>query len=148
MRVDDILNSKSRVLVTIPQASNIREAGDRISSARVGMLLVVDEQQKLVGTLSERDIVCFTAAYGSKALSEPVEVAMSKAPSVVTPQDSVAHVMRVMTEQRVRHTPVIDRGNLVGVLSIGDILKSRLAEKDQETAVLRDMARASLVGHS
>ena len=145
MRVQDIIRTKGAKLVTISQNAFLHEASKMISSEHVGMLLVVNNRQELVGTLSERDIVCFIAEHGPSGLASLVSAAMSEAWLVATPQDPVSHVMRVMTEERVRQMPVMSDGKLVGVVSIGDILNSRLAEKDQETAVLRDIARLTLV---
>ena len=116
-----------------------------MSAEHVGMLLVLDERHQLVGLLSERDVTCFIARKAGDALRSPVSEAMSDAWLMAFPNDSVTHVMRLMTEERVRHIPVIEQGALAGVISIGDILKSRLAEKDQEAEVLRDIARVARV---
>jgi CBS domain-containing protein len=144
MRVREILHMKNTHLVMISSRAPVREASLLISSERIGMLLVIDDHENLIGLLSERDIICFVATEGAEALARPVQAAMSEVRLVATPEDSVTDVMRTMTNQRVRHMPVMSQGQLVGVISIGDILKSRLAEKDQETAVLRDIARVSL----
>jgi CBS domain-containing protein len=138
MRVEDILRRKSARLITIPQGASMQEAAGMISSERVGMLLVVDERRELVGLLSERDVICFVAMKGAGALRLPVSAGMSDPWLIATPEQSVTDVMQVMTKERVRHMPVMSDGNLIGVISIGDILKSRLAERDPEAAVLLD----------
>jgi CBS domain-containing protein len=107
-----------------------------ISSERVRMLLVVNERRELVGLLSERDVIYFVAVKGAKALCLPVSAGMSDPWLIATPEQSVADVMRVMMKERARHVPVMFEGKLVGVISIGDILKSRLTEKDPEAAAL------------
>src|ERR1700755_1285603 len=145
MRVQDILRSNGSKLVTIPYDATIHQASRKMSAEHVGMLLVLDERDQLVGLLSERDVTCFIARKAGDALRSPVSEAMSDAWLMAFPDDSVTHVMRLMTEERVRHIPVIEQGALAGVISIGDILKSRLAEKDQEAEVLRDIARVARV---
>lgn len=149
MRVKNILNNKSESLITISATASLLEAAEMISTERVGMLLVVDETGKLVGLISERDIVGFIAKHSFKqnlsALDFAVTAAMATNWLSATLDDSVTNLMRMMTEKRARHVPVLTDGKLIGVISIGDILKSRLAEKDQEAEVLRDIAVSSLI---
>ena len=144
MRVQDILRAKGTKLVTVQHDSSVAEASRTLARERVGMLLVVDDRRELIGLLSERDITQFLGRREASAVKAPVSDAMSEAWMLATPEDSVTHVMQIMTEDRLRHIPVMSRGQLVGVISIGDILKSRLAEKDEEAAVLRDIARSTL----
>ena len=144
MRVQDILRAKSPKLICIRHDTSIAEASRTLAREQVGMLLVLDDQHELIGLLSERDVAHFLGKQEASAVKAPVSAAMANAWALVTPEDSVIHVMQVMTEDRLRHMPVMSRGQLVGVISIGDILKSRLAEKDEETAVLRDIAKFSL----
>jgi CBS domain-containing protein len=145
VRVQDILRTKDAKLITISLGASIRQAVTMIADDQVGMLLVVDARGELVGLLSERDVIQFIAARGAASLASSVSVAMAKVRLVANPDDPIAGVMRAMTEQRARHVPVLSQRKLVGVISIGDILKFRFAEKDQEVAVLRDLARVSLV---
>ena len=145
MRVQDILRTKNAKLVAISPDASVRQAAAMIINERVGMLLVVDAREELVGLLSERDIVRFVATRGGDASASRVKAVMADISLTASPDDPVAEVMREMTDRRARHVPVMSERKLVGVISIGDILKSRLAEKDQEAAVLRDMARVSLV---
>jgi CBS domain-containing protein len=145
MRVQDILRAKNTKLIVISPDASVRQAAAMIADEQVGMLLVVDARRVLIGLLSERDIVRFIVARGNDALASGVSAAMAEIGLIASPDDPVADVMRQMTNQRARHVPVISEHQLVGVISIGDILNSRLAEKDQEAAVLRDIARGSLV---
>ncbi|MDE1916877.1 MAG: CBS domain-containing protein [Sphingomonadales bacterium] len=144
MRVSEILRSKSNRLVLISSDASLKDASTLILNERVGMVLVNDDQGEIAGTLSERNLICFIAQKGVDAIRETVRSAMSNIGLTAAPADSVTDVMRLMTEKRSRHLPVFDAGKLVGVISIGDILKSRMAEKDQEAAVPRDIARFSL----
>ena len=143
MRVQDILRTKGDNLITISTTASIREAVRTISDEQVGMLLVVNDQTRLVGLLSERDIVGFLARRGS--LDSPVSAAMSTDWLTTAPQESITNLVRTMTEKRARHIPVLSDGELVGVISIGDILKSRLVEKNQEAEVLREIALSSMI---
>jgi CBS domain-containing protein len=106
------------------------------------MLLVLRDQGALVGLLSDQEIIGHLATHGPAALRRGVRNAMLVSFPIATPEDSVMYIMRVMTEQRVRHLPVVAKGIVMGVISIGDVLKSQLVEKDEETAVLRDIARS------
>jgi CBS domain-containing protein len=144
VRVQDILHTKNVKLVAISPDASIRQAAAMIADERVGMLLVVDARGELTGMLSERDIERYVAAQGDDTLASRVRVATAEIGLIAGPDDPVASVMRDMTDRRARHVPVVSERKLVGVISIGDILKSRLAEKDQEVAVLRDMAQVSL----
>jgi signal-transduction protein with cAMP-binding, CBS, and nucleotidyltransferase domain len=145
MRVQDILRGKDPKLITISPDATLREAATMITDERVGMLLVVGAREDLLGLLAERDVVRFIAASGETALKSPVRAAMANTGAIARLDDPIAGVMREITNRRVRHVPVISEGKLVGVVSVGDILKSRIAEKDQEAAVLRDLARVSLI---
>jgi signal-transduction protein with cAMP-binding, CBS, and nucleotidyltransferase domain len=136
MRVQDILRAKSARPVTISQAASVQEAAGKISSERVEMLLVVDDRGELVGLLSQRDVICFVAVKGAEALRLPVSAGMSDPWLIATPEQPVTDVMQMMTKERVRHMPVMSDGKLAGVISMGDILKSRLAKGDLESAVL------------
>lgn len=141
MRVQDILAEKTRRLVTISPGARMANAVKLMWSERIGALLVVDEGQDLVGVLSERDVICSVARSGVVALAGPVREAMAD-PWFVAPETTVLEVMRVMTHECVRHIAVTRGPNLIGIVSIGDVLKSRLAERDLEIAVLRDVAGA------
>lgn len=144
MRVAEVLSLKSDLLVEIAETESMLRASELILTAHVGMLLVKDSAGRLIGTLSERDLICHIARNGEAAVRDRVSDALTSLELTASATDPVNDIMRIMTQKRVRHLPVLDDGRLVGVISIGDILKSRIAEKDQETAILRDMARASL----
>lgn len=141
MRVQDILDEKTGTLVTISPRACVANAAKLMSTERIGALIVVDERQELVGVLSERDVICSIARSRVHALAGPVREAMAE-PWFVAPETTVLEAMRIMTHERVRHIAVTRGAKLVGIVSIGDVLKSRLAEKDLEIAVLRDFAGA------
>lgn len=144
MLVREILRSKSPSLFTIGETASLQKASESLSREKIGMLLVKSANGHILGTLSERDLVCFVAKHGLGALAHQVWEAMKPITLVASPTSSVTEIMRIMTEQRARHVPVFEGMAVIGVISIGDILHSRLAEKDLEAVVLRDLARTSL----
>jgi CBS domain-containing protein len=144
MRVSDVLNGKPSRLITISRDAPLAQAAQLLTREKIGMLLAVNGNQDLVGVLSEREIIAHLARNGHEAYGDRVASAMTEAWPVVSPNDLVRTAMHIMTEQRARHLPVLADGCLVGVISIGDILKSRIAEQATESAVLRDIARMSL----
>ena len=145
MLLREILQSKPSRLVTIADTVSLQKAGEELNRQGVGMLLVTAPDGHFVGMLSERDFVHFVSRHGHRALSLQVRNAMVEVTITASPTNSVTDIMRIMTEQRMRHLPVLDGATLVGVISIGDILHSRVAEKDLEATVLRDLARTSPV---
>jgi CBS domain-containing protein len=144
MRIENVLRTKSHKVVSISSESNIREAIDLMTSEQVGAVIVQDEHQHLLGIMSERDVVVGLADHGPALLQLPVKDVMVTHGPIANPEDSVQQTMRTMTQRRARHMPVVSSGALIGVVSIGDIIKSRLAEKIEENGVLQDLARVKL----
>jgi CBS domain-containing protein len=141
MRISQILQTKRSDVVVISPESTIRSAVNLMKQQQVGALVVADSDRRLLGVLSERDIIYSLASQGAEALHQPVAACMRTDAPVVTLQDTVQSAMHVMTAKRVRHLPVVDGGRTMGVVSIGDVVKSRLDEKTQENSVLQDIAR-------
>jgi CBS domain-containing protein len=142
MRVSQILPIKRRDLVSVAPSATVRSAIALMQRQRVGAVLLLDEEQRLLGVLSERDIVHGLATAALGLLERPVsDVAHTDAP-VATPEDTVQSIMELMTVTRARHVPVVQFGRVVGIVSIGDIVKSRLDEKTLENVVLQEIARA------
>jgi CBS domain-containing protein len=142
MKVEEILKSKGRSVETIDAGATIAEAIGRLNGPpQIGSLIVPDDlgQKPFVGTLTERDVIRALGKYGAKLLTMRVTDVMSRNVPVCSPQDSIARLMRQMTTSRYRHVPVVDRGELVGLVSIGDIVKARIAEMELETNLLRDL---------
>jgi CBS domain-containing protein len=125
---------KSKRLITISRNARIQDAARLLTAERVGMLLVVDDRGRLAGLLFGRDVIWLITTRGADALALPVCTAMSVVWLTASPQDTVTHVMREMTEKRARHVPVLSEGDLVGVISIGDVLKL-LVEQNQEAEI-------------
>ena len=142
MRVSQVLAAKRAGLVQVPPSASVDTAITLMRREQVGAVLVLDEEQRLLGVLSERDIVHALAARHQGLLQRSVaELARADAP-VAAPEDSVQSVMELMTATRARHVPVVRFGRVIGVVSIGDVVKSRLSETTQENRVLQEIARA------
>ena len=139
--VADVLNHKGRTIVSILPSETIETAARLLTDKRIGAVVVRDRRGKLIGILSERDIVRAVALRGADAMEHTVEDLMTKTVKTCRPSDTVKEVMQTMTLRRHRHMPVCDdAGDLVGVVSIGDAVKARLDEQAHEVAVLKDLA--------
>jgi CBS domain-containing protein len=141
MRISQILRSKRPGVVTIAPDATIRSAIDLMKCERVGALVVVDEEQHLLGVVSERDIIQNLDFEGVDSLGTSVHTVMRTDGPVADLEDTVRSVMEVMTAARARHVPVVEYGHAIGIVSIGDVVKSRLDETIQENNVLQDIAR-------
>lgn len=122
MKVRNILATKKGQPITIRSDEPVRRAIALLVENRIGVLLVVDETGKLVGILSERDVVR-TAAHDEALFGRPVAEIMTKEVIVGMPQDDVLAVAHTMLEKRFRHLPIMEEGELIGIISIGDVLK-------------------------
>ena len=100
--------------------------------------MVLDANEAIIGIISERDIVIAIAERGNDALSDPVARHMTKNPKVATERDTIDATMETMTLQRFRHLPVVEKGRLAGLVSIGDVVKYRIEEIEYEHKALRD----------
>ncbi len=144
MKVSDILAAKSRKLVAIGPETNIRRAVAIMATEHVGALVVEDLDGRLLGVVSEHGVVDGLTRRGGHLLDMNVREIMVADGPTVSPDDSVIVAMRLMTERRARHLPVTAGAALLGLVSVGDVLKSRLAEKTEEVSVLQDIARFRL----
>lgn len=138
MRITDILGEKGVEVHTALLGVTVSDAARRLTDAEVGALVVCDAERKIRGIISERDIVRAVARRGSAALEEPVEAAMTHDVHTIGQEETVARAMALMTRFRYRHLPVVQGGRLVGMISIGDLVKHRVREMEMETGVLRD----------
>lgn len=145
MRVSDILEQKGHEVVKVPAMSSVIGLARLLRARRIGAVVVVGDDDTMVGIVSERDIVHCIARDGDLALHARVEEIMSSPVEICAPDDDLKHVMATMTHKRVRHVPVVERGRLAGIVSIGDVVRHRLAENNLEINVLRDAALAHAV---
>lgn len=144
MKARDILDKKGRRVVTIRADASIETAIHRLALERIGALVVSEDGEIVEGIVSERDILHALAREGGAILGPGRQVAeiMTRAVRTCGPEDSVKHLMDTMTRYRVRHLPVVEDGRLIGLVSIGDVVKNRLEEMELETNVLRDVVLA------
>ncbi|MGH3971734.1 MAG: CBS domain-containing protein [Pseudonocardiaceae bacterium] len=142
MKVEEILKAKGRSVETIESGASIAEAVGRLNGPpQIGALVICGEegQRPIAGTLTERDVIRALGSYSAKLLTMRVSDVMSRNVPVCAPQDSIARLMQQMTASRYRHLPVVDRGKLVGLVSIGDVVKARVSDMELETGLLRDL---------
>jgi CBS domain-containing protein len=137
MQVENILQSKGRAVITVTAGSTIAEAVELLYAKKIGAVVVVDGK-KVVGILSERDVVRHLGKDWGALASRPVSDVMTKAVVSVSRFATVADVMERMTEKRIRHMPIVDNGELVGIVSIGDVVKRKIEETEQEATALKE----------
>ncbi len=137
MNVHTILRTKGKSVVTIHPDATVERAVAVLRLRGIGALVVSDDGENVVGILSERDIVEALGRYGGDLLAVSVSEVMACPVVTCEPADSVAELMAEMTNRRIRHFPVVDDGRLVGIVSIGDLVKSRLDEIEYEAHSMR-----------
>jgi CBS domain-containing protein len=138
MFVREILKSKGSDVFTIEGDRSIDELAKELVARRIGAAVVVDGGEALVGVISERDIVYAIAEHGAACLDRKVAELMTSDVVTCTPDTGIVEVMSQMTRRRIRHLPVIDDGRLAGLVSIGDVVKQRIASAEREAAHLRE----------
>ena len=144
MLVKHILYNKGRDVVAIGSNVTLCDAAKLLTEMKIGALVVVDAGGRLIGIISERDLVQAMAKEGAAAFSDQVGNHMTPAPETCVETDTVEIVMEVMTRGRFRHVPVLDDDmRLCGMISIGDVVKTRIAETVSEAAALRDYISAT-----
>ncbi|MGA2088351.1 MAG: CBS domain-containing protein [Stellaceae bacterium] len=137
MNVDSILKSKGRDVVTIAADATINDAVLLLRRKRIGALVIGPNGGGVEGILSERDIVRALAEYGARVFDLPVSALMTRNVITCAPEDGVSGVMAEMTARRIRHLPVVEGGALIGIVSIGDVVKSHIDEVEHEASALR-----------
>ena len=145
MLVEDILKRKELFLIAINADAPVENAMNWMRREQVGAVVVLGDDGAYEGIIGEREIVAAISQHGAKALALPVAAVMATNAPAASPKDRVSDVMKVMTERRARHIPVITDGIVISVISIGDAVKHQLEEKIEENGVLRDLARAHLL---
>lgn len=139
MRIQDVLRSKGDAVYTIRPDSSVADLLESLASHNVGALVVSADGSTVDGIVSERDVVRRMHDRGVSVLDEPVSAIMTSTVTTCTEQDTVEDLMRLMTDHRIRHIPVLRDGALVGVISIGDVVKNRIGELEHE--------RTNLIGY-
>jgi CBS domain-containing protein len=143
MKVADILRIKGSVVKTVAPHETALLLSGHLRAEQIGALVVSTDGNSIDGIVSERDLAYGLATHGARLPTIPILELMTKSVVVCSPEDSVTDVMKLMTRRRIRHVPVKDGDQLVGIISIGDVLKHRLGELQVEANVLRDYAAAA-----
>jgi len=142
MTVATILNEKGTKVATVRPHQTIAILVQKLKLENIGAVVVSQDDKRVDGIISERDIVRGLAAHGRELLTMTIDKLMVREVLTCAPEDSVKDVMQTMTTRRVRHLPVVERGKMVGVVSIGDVVKNRLEDVEMEARVLRDYITA------
>ena len=138
MIIEHILADKGHDVITIEPERTLLETAQLLDETRIGAVVVSDADHPVLGIVSERDIARAIADRGAAALNEPVSQHMTAKLFTCTRSCSVSDLMELMTDRKVRHVPIVEAGRLSGIISIGDIVKHRLAELEAEQQVLHD----------
>jgi CBS domain-containing protein len=142
MLVSDVLQGKGSAVATIASDATVGAAVADLARHRVGALVASPDGRHIEGIVSERDIVQHLSELHSQLLEESVASIMSTSVRVCSSDDDVESIMNVMTEHRIRHVPVVEDGELIGIISIGDIVKSRIGELEKDRNELMEYITA------
>jgi CBS domain-containing protein len=137
MFLSSILKQKGSDVAHVAPAMSVAEVADLLAQRGIGAVLVCDTARQILGVVSERDIVRGLALHGGRVLQMTAAQLMTANPRTVPPGTSVPEAMAIMTEGRFRHLPVCEGGQLVGIVSIGDVVKARISQQDHEVDSLR-----------
>jgi len=138
MIVKNILAGKRGNVVTIEPTANLAAAVKLLAEQRIGAVVIPSADHRVVGILSERDIVRALAEHGATVLSDPIGKVMTRDVMTCSEDDTIEELMARMTTGKFRHMPVVQQGKLIGIVSIGDVVKSRVEEINHEANSLRD----------
>jgi CBS domain-containing protein len=137
MNVAAILKSKGKGVITTTPNASLLDVARLLERNRIGCIVVEGEDGKVAGIVSERDIVRAVGQSGAKVLKDPVSTYMTRTVVTAREADTIDRLMSEMTTHHFRHMPVVERGLLIGLVSIGDVVKMRIAEAEMEAAAMR-----------
>jgi len=137
MLVSQILREKGDLVFTASPADTVAAVAALLQARKVGAMVVLDQRGDVAGIVSERDIVRIVAERGADGLVEPVSACMTRDVVFAEPSETVDQLMSLMTDRRIRHLPVCRDGRLVGIVSIGDLVKRKIDETVAETETLK-----------
>ncbi len=141
MFISDVLRIKGRMVATVLPSDSVQSAVQKLAELGIGAVVVQDQWQKLIGLFSERELVRLLSRDWTNGLNLRVRDAMNHLVVTCQPGDRIDAVLGAMTVNKIRHVPVLDQGRLDGIVSIGDLVKHRLDEKELEAGVLLEIAR-------
>lgn len=136
MLVSDILRHKGHAVVTVTPELQVDAFVALLADQRIGASVISPDRTRVTGIVSERDVILALAAHGNQVLTWQVSEICSRDVAIARPADKLDHIMGVMTERRIRHLPVVVQGELRGIVSIGDIVKARVSELEEEQKAL------------
>lgn len=142
MLVSQILKSKGDIVFTVSPTETMQAVAAQLHARRVGAVVVVDGKGAVVGILSERDIVSAIGKDGPGALAQTIDCCMTREVIFATPGETVDSLLSRMTDRRIRHLPVVRDGRLAGIVSIGDLVKSKISEVEAEADGLKQYIAA------
>ncbi|MDP3459286.1 MAG: CBS domain-containing protein [Hyphomonas sp.] len=142
MIVEQILNDKGRIVETLRADHTLREAAQLLDDKKIGAVVALGLDDKIIGVLSERDIVRQVARLGAEALDMPVGSAMTRSVVTVQATTPIDEALQTMTDRRIRHLPVVLNDRLTGVISIGDLVKWKIAEAESEANAMKSYLSA------
>jgi CBS domain-containing protein len=143
MPVSQILKSKGAGVISAAPTDNVAKVAEILATNRIGAVLVLGVSDTIAGIVSERDIVRAVATSGATVLAQPVSQIMTRDVKTCTSADNEETLVTLMTNNRIRHLPVVDRGKLVGMISIGDVVKFRMQAIEHEADELKDYIRTA-----
>ena len=138
MKLKDILNKKGKVVWTVKANQTIQQALSILVTKKIGSLVVLDESDRIAGIISERDIIFGSYVHPREVVDLPVSKFMTKKVIIGSPEDETKYIMGIMTQNRVRHIPVVHEEKLQGLVSIGDVVKSVIDDSDYEIHYLKE----------
>ena len=142
MHVAAILKEKGRAVETAGLQTTVMDVAARLSARRIGAIVITAADGSIAGIISERDVIRVIGQHGASALDWPVSEAMTRTVQTCRESDTIDTLMSVMTARRFRHLPVLENGQLAGIVSIGDVVKHRVAEVEHEATMMRDYITA------
>jgi CBS domain-containing protein len=137
MTIAAILKHKGSAVTSVGAHATIAEVAHTLVDHRIGAVLICNERGDLMGILSERDIVRSLAVHGASTLDQAAEMLMTSHVTTALPRTTVAEAMKMMTCGRFRHLPVLEQGRIVGLVSIGDVVKARMSQQEEEVDSLK-----------
>jgi CBS domain-containing protein len=142
MKISELLTKKGSFVAMVRPDATIIAVVKELTERAIGALVVSEDGNAIVGIVSERDVVAAISRFSAAILDEPVRTIMSTTVQLCAPEDEVESLMATMTEQRIRHIPVADAGQLVGIVSIGDLVKARMDELERDRDALEHFITA------
>lgn len=138
MKIETILEAKGSTVYSVRADDSIADAIKLLNQHNIGVVVVVDDKDAIAGILSERDVVRNMADDGGAIMQARVSKCMTANPFTCTPDSTVDELMQLMTRRRIRHVPVVDQGRITGLISIGDVVKRKIEEAEEEAAAMRE----------